>query len=36
MAEPTADERVRLASVLKQPEHTLFDANASIEIRSLR
>jgi plasmid maintenance system antidote protein VapI len=34
--EATAAERLRLASVLRQPEAVLFDAGTSIEIRSAR
>jgi transcriptional regulator with XRE-family HTH domain len=33
---PTPAERARLASVLRQDEAVLFDANTSIEIRSAR
>jgi transcriptional regulator with XRE-family HTH domain len=34
--EPSSDERRRLAAALHQSEATLFDAGASIEIRSAR
>ena len=35
-SDPTADERRKLASVLKQTEQALFDTEASIEIWSAR
>jgi transcriptional regulator with XRE-family HTH domain len=34
--QPTADERQKLTSVLRQPEDVLFDKGTSIEIRSAR